>query len=62
MMKKIWRLFWDGAIYRLEGETLVPVAALDALAATVDADGQVWFVAPFEDQFSLWTLPVETQD
>ena len=55
-------LFWDGAIYQLEGETPVPVAAVDAQVAAVDASGQNWFVAPYEEQLFLWTLPKENED
>lgn len=55
-------LFWDGAIYRLDGETLLPAAALDAQAITVDTDGQIWFVASEDEQRFLWTLPTESED
>jgi hypothetical protein len=55
-------LFWEGAIYRLEGEEPQPVAALDAQVLTVDSAGRPWFVAAHEGQFALWTLDIEAGD
>lgn len=55
-------LFGVGVIYRLEGDMLEPVATLDASLVTVDADGQLWFVAYHEGQEMLWTLEAEMGD
>jgi streptogramin lyase len=45
-------LFWDGTVYRLEGDSPKPVAAFPALGVDVSPDGKMWAVA----DNALWVL------
>jgi hypothetical protein len=49
-------LFWNDRVYRLEGETMDPVAIMAARGAGVSPDGKVWAVAEDEGEASLWAL------
>ncbi len=49
-------LFWDGTVYRLEGEFIKPVASIVARGVGVSPGGQVWVVAGYGDDATLWTL------
>jgi len=47
-------LFWEGMIYSLGDIPFEPAAFMDALAADVDPDGDLWVVAGPEENPSLW--------
>jgi hypothetical protein len=49
-------LFWDGAVYKLEGESMETVASIMARSVDVSPDGRVWVVAEEEDGAALWLL------
>jgi hypothetical protein len=49
-------LFWDGTVYRLEGESISQVASIAARNVDVSPDGRVWVVAEHEDDATLWIL------
>jgi hypothetical protein len=52
---RVW-LFWEGAVYRLEGESMNPAASITAHGAGVGPDGKVWVVAEDEGEAILWVL------
>jgi dipeptidyl aminopeptidase/acylaminoacyl peptidase len=52
-------LFWNGTIFEMKGNVPEPVASLNARQVTMDASGQLWFVAWYEGQDWLWTLDTE---
>jgi hypothetical protein len=49
-------LFWDGTVYRLEGESINPVASIAARSVDVSPDGRIWVVAEHENDATLWIL------
>lgn len=49
-------LFWDGTVYKLSGDEMVPEAALAARGVHISPDGRVWMVAGYEDHADLWSL------
>jgi hypothetical protein len=52
-------LFWNGTIFEMKGNEPVSVALLTARRATLDASGQMWFIAWHEGRDWLWTLDTE---
>ena len=49
-------LFWDGEVYKLEGESMKTVASIMARSVDVSLDGRVWVVADEENGAALWLL------
>ena len=45
-----------GGIFTIEGGELEPQPGLNPIALTIDAEGQLWFVAEYEGEIALWTL------
>jgi hypothetical protein len=43
-------------IYRVTDDMAGRVAGWDPQTVTVDANGRVWFIAPYEDETMLWTI------
>lgn len=49
-------LFWDGTVYQLLGDEVIPVAELAALGVDVGSDGKLWAVSSHENDGALWVL------
>jgi hypothetical protein len=56
----LW-LFWDTTVYRINGGELEFMAELFPQQVTIDANGQVWFVAKYEGLDTLWTIEPGTE-
>jgi hypothetical protein len=53
-------LFWDGTVYRLEGDSIRPEVKLPSRGVGISPDGTMWVVAGHEAGLVLWVL--EPQD
>ena len=49
-------VFWEGGIYRLEGESTERVASIEARSVGVSPTGEVWVVAGNGEEVTLWML------
>jgi len=49
-------LFWNGNLYRIEGDAPELVARFIVYVLSADSAGRAWFVAWHEGQTALWTL------
>ncbi len=49
-------IFWTGGIYRIQGDAPELVSPLAGRQSTIDGNGKLWLVAPYEEQDALWVL------
>lgn len=52
---QVW-LFWDGKVYQLDEDSIMPISSLAARGVDVSPNGKVWVVADEEEGVSLLVL------